>query len=63
MMATLQAIVFGIMLALTPSMVLVAFLLLRDRTRPGDEENTEFLDVCSSEKLKFDDQPPYPNTQ
>jgi hypothetical protein len=49
-MTTIQAVFFGVMLALTPSVVLLAFLLWREGI--GLRSNSE-----------FDDQPPYPNTQ
>ena len=49
-MTTIQAVVFGVMLALMPSMILLAFLLCREGTG-------------SQADLKFDDQPPHANTQ
>jgi hypothetical protein len=52
-MTTIQAVFFGIMLALTPSLVLLAFLLWR--------EKIGFREVYAN--LEFDDQPPYPNSQ
>jgi hypothetical protein len=60
-MATIQAAIFWIMLALTPSMFLVAVLLMR--TGPGDDQDSDLRDLNSSQKLEFDDHPPYPNTQ
>jgi hypothetical protein len=51
-MTTIQAIFFGVMLALTPSLVLLAFLLWRE------EIGVRKVDA----NLEFDDQPPYPNT-
>jgi hypothetical protein len=60
-MATVQAAIFGIMLALTPSMILVAVLLMR--TGPGDDQESDLRDLYSSQVLELDDQPPYPNTQ
>jgi hypothetical protein len=50
---TIQAVILGMMLALTPSLVLLAFLLWRE------EIGLREVDADS----KFDDQPPYPNTQ
>jgi hypothetical protein len=52
-MTTAQAVFLGIMLALTPSMILLGFLLWRDGIglREVDAD------------LEFDDQPPYPNPQ
>jgi hypothetical protein len=51
-MTTIQAIFFGVMLALTPSLVLLAFL------RWPEEIGVRKVDA----NLEFDDQPPYPNT-
>jgi hypothetical protein len=50
-MATIQAAIFWIMVALTPSMILVAVLLMRTGIRDDPES-----DLNSSQKLKFDDQ-------
>jgi hypothetical protein len=52
-MTTIQAVIFGIMLALTPSMVLVAILLSRTGNGLGEADAD----------LEFDDQPPYPNAK
>jgi hypothetical protein len=52
-MTTIQAVFFGIMLAWTPSLVLVAFLLWRDGI------GLRRVDAG----LAFDDEPPYPNTR
>jgi hypothetical protein len=60
-MATIQDAIFWIMLALTPSMILVAVLLMR--TGPSDDQDSESRNLHSSQVLEFDDQPPYPNTQ
>jgi hypothetical protein len=49
-MITIQGVVFGVMLALTPSLVLLAFLLWREGI--GLRSNSE-----------FEDQPPYTKTQ
>jgi hypothetical protein len=49
-MTTIQAFFFGVMVAWTPSLVLLAFFLWRERI--GVRNNSE-----------FDDQPSYPNTQ
>jgi hypothetical protein len=49
-MITIQGVFFGVMLALTPSLVLLAFLLWREGI--GLRSNSEFVD-----------QPPYPKTQ
>jgi hypothetical protein len=49
-MTTIQAVVFGVMLALTPSLVLLAFLLWREGI--GLRSNSE-----------FDGRPPYPKPQ
>jgi hypothetical protein len=62
-MAIIQAAIYWTMLALTPSVVLVAILLLRERTGFGEDEESEFHDLCSSQKLEFNDQPSYPRTQ
>lgn len=56
-MATIQAAFHWIMLALTPSMVLVAVLLLRT-----DDQDLNSLSIHSSES-EFDDQPLYPDAQ
>jgi hypothetical protein len=48
-MTTIQAVFFGIMLAWTPSLVLLAFLLWRER-------------IGLKPDLEFDDQPPYAKT-
>jgi hypothetical protein len=52
-MTTIQAVFFGVMLAWTPSLVLVAFLFWRKGIglAQGDGD------------LELDDQPPYSNTQ
>jgi hypothetical protein len=50
-MTIIQAVFLGMMLALTPSMVLLAFLVWR--------EEIGLRQVNSD----FDDHPPYPNTQ
>jgi hypothetical protein len=52
-MTTIQAVLFGMMLVLTPSLVLLAFLLWR--------EGIWVREVGAD--LKVDDQPPYPNSQ
>jgi hypothetical protein len=52
-MTTIQAVFFGVMLALTPSLVLLAFLLWQEGI--GVRE--------AGADLKIDDQPPYPNIQ
>jgi hypothetical protein len=52
-MTTIQAVFFGMMLALTPSLVLLAFFLWREGI------GVRGIDA----DLEFDDQPPYPNTQ
>jgi hypothetical protein len=49
-MTTIQAVFLGVMLAWTPSLVLLAFLLWRE----GMGLNRD---------LEFDDQPPYAKTQ
>jgi hypothetical protein len=51
-MTTIQAVFFGVMLALTPSLVLLAFLLWR--------EGIGVREVGAD--LKIDDQPHYPNS-
>jgi hypothetical protein len=48
-MTTIQAVFFGMMLALTPSLVLLAFLLWREGIVDAN--------------LEVDDQPPYANSQ
>jgi hypothetical protein len=48
----MQAVFFGVMLAWTPSLVLVAFLFLR--------KGVGLAQVDAD--LELDDQPPYPNT-
>jgi hypothetical protein len=62
-MATIKAAVFWTTLALTPRIAVVAILLLRERTGPSDDEESDFRDLSSSQKLEFDDQPSYPQTQ
>jgi hypothetical protein len=52
-MTTIQAVVLGIMLAWTPSLVLVAVLFWRDEI--GVQQ--------VGADLEFDDQPPYPDAQ
>jgi hypothetical protein len=49
-MTTIQAVLLGIMLALTPSLVVLAFLLWRDEIG---------LPQANSD---LEDQPPYPRT-
>jgi hypothetical protein len=49
-MTTIQAVFLGIMLAWTPSLVLLAFLLWREG-------------MGLKRDLEFDDQPPYAKTQ
>jgi hypothetical protein len=46
-MTTIQAVLFGVMLAWTPSLFLLAVLLWREG-------------IGSNIDLEFDDQPPYP---
>jgi hypothetical protein len=50
-MTTIQAVLLGMMLALTPSVVLLAFLLWR--------EGIGTLDLDAD--MEFDDRPHYPN--
>jgi len=52
-MTTIQAVFFGVMLAWTPSLDLLAFLLWREGI--GVRE--------AGTDLEFNDQPPYPSTQ
>jgi hypothetical protein len=52
-MTTIQAVFFWVMLALTPSLVLLAFLLWL--------EGIGVREVGAD--LKIDDQPPYPSIQ
>jgi hypothetical protein len=52
-MTTIQAVWFGVMLALTPSLVLLAFLLW--------QEGIGLREVGAD--LEVDDQPPHPNTR
>lgn len=59
-MATIQAAIYWTMLALTPSMVLVAVLLMR--TGLSDDQEPEFRDLHLSQLLEFDDQP-YPDAE
>ena len=51
--ATIQAVVFRTMLALTPSIGVVAILLLRERTGPSDDEESDFRDLSSSQKIRI----------
>jgi hypothetical protein len=54
-MTTIQAVIFGIMIALTPSLVLLAFLLWREEIGlrgDGDNRNPSHI-------LELDDRPPY----
>jgi hypothetical protein len=60
MVATIQAVVFWITLALTPSLIFVAVLLCQERSGLTDDEKSELRDFYS---LELDDQPPYPNAQ
>jgi len=62
-MTTIQAVVFGVMLSLTPSITLLAFLLWRERIGFGEDEKAELRNRYLETDLEFDDQPPYPNTQ
>lgn len=50
-MTTIQAVFFGIMLAWTPSLVLLAFFLWRDGIGLPQVDGA----------MEFDDKPPYPN--
>jgi hypothetical protein len=52
-MTTIQAVFFGIMLAWTPSLVLLAFFLWRDGIGLPQVDGG----------MKFDDKPPYPNAR
>jgi hypothetical protein len=63
-MTTIQAVIFGIMLASTPSMVLLAFLLWREKIgKIGHDKEAELRRPYRSHISEFDEQPPYPNTQ
>jgi hypothetical protein len=61
-MTTIQAVFFGIMVALTPGFLL-AVLLWRDEIGLGEDKKPDLRNRYSSPDLEFDDQPPYPNTQ
>ena len=47
-MSTIQAVFFGIMLALTPSIVLLAFLLWREGVGIAQDEEARSRDLYSS---------------
>ena len=47
-MSTIQAVFFGIMLALTPSIVLLAFLLWREGVGIAEDEEARSRDLYSS---------------
>jgi hypothetical protein len=58
-MTTIQAVIFGVMIALTPSLVLLAFLLWREGIGlldHGDCRNPSHI-------LELEDQPPYQSGQ
>jgi hypothetical protein len=54
---TIQAVVFGIMLALTPSVVVLAFLLWREGIGIAEDEEARSRDLYSSQ-VHRDNQPP-----
>ena len=47
-MSTIQAVFFGIMLALTPSTVVLAFLLWREGVGIAEDEEARSRDLYSS---------------
>jgi hypothetical protein len=59
-MTTTQAIFFGIMVALAPS-VLLTLVLWRDESGPGEENKPALQHRYSSPDLELVDQPLYPN--
>ncbi len=56
-MTTIQAIVFGIMLALTPSIVVLAFLLWREGIGIAEDEEARSRDLYSSQVHRDNQQP------
>jgi hypothetical protein len=62
-MTTTQAVFFGIMIALAPSVLLALVLWLRDESGPGEENKADLQNRYSPPDLELDDQPPYPSTQ
>jgi hypothetical protein len=63
-MTTIQAVTFGMMLALTPSVVLLAFLLWREKIgKNGHDKEAWLRRPYRSHTSEFSEQPPYPNTQ
>jgi hypothetical protein len=61
-MTTIQAVFFGLMAGLVPS-ILFAFLLWRDEIGLGEDKKPDLRNRYASPDLEFDDQPSYPNTQ
>jgi hypothetical protein len=56
-MTTIQAVVFGIMLALTPSIVVLAFLLWREGIGIAEDEDVRSRDLYSSQVHRDNQQP------
>ena len=56
-MTTIQAVVFGIMLALTPSIVVLAFLLWREGIGIAEDEEARSRDLYSSQAHRDNQQP------
>ena len=56
-MTTIQAVVFGIMLALTPSIVVLAFLLWREGIGIAEDEEARSRDLYSSQAHHDNQQP------
>jgi hypothetical protein len=59
---TIRAIMFGAMLALTPSLALLALLLWGRRIGLPDGGDRDLVGLQASHDLDLDDQPLYPNS-
>lgn len=59
---TIRAIMFGAMLALTPSLALLALLLWGRRIGLPDGGDRDLVSLQASHDLDLDDQPLYPNS-
>ena len=59
---TLRAIMFGAMLALTPSLALLALLFWGRQIGLSDSTDSDLRRLRASHDLNLDDQPLYPNS-
>lgn len=59
---TIRAILFGAMLALTPSLALLALLFWGRRIGLSDGSDSDLGRLRASHDLDLDDQPLYPNS-